>query len=176
MVQFKVIDLDHWAIFKAWEGREDEWLSFSEILRIARSRNEKIQGKSGKVRFIRKMNRLVKVKSMIKAVREDRSTWYKPAETFDVAISSVAERLRDFSKMDLEKVGFVGPGRSSEVSEERRWMVAGIVDSTKKILLRMLGLPPEANLYIGVFKQRDEGFILSIKQPSEKQQKRLRLR
>lgn len=175
MKQDELVDLDYSAIFKAWEGREDEWLNFSEILKIARSDNEGFRGKSGKVRFIRKLNRLVKTNRLVKNLHEDRSTWYKPTRTFDVAISSVAEELRKFSETEISEVELDAPGKSNKVSEDRRLMIAGIVDSAKKILLEMLGLPPEANLYIGLFRQKDGTLVLSIRQPSGIQQRRLHL-
>jgi len=60
-------------------------------------------------------------------------------------------------------------------SKKRVWMIANCIKSAHSTLFTMLGLPSEANLYVGVFKRTDGTLTFSIKQPSEKDQERLKI-
>jgi predicted transcriptional regulator len=100
------------------------------------------------------------------------STVYKIEKAFLV----FKEHLNQFLTGTVtQKVDFQEAGKMALESKKRVWMVANCIKSAHSTLFKMFSLPPESNLYVGVFKQEDGKLLLTIKQPSDEDQRRLKI-
>ena len=112
------------------------------------------------------------VSTQVDASKKPPATVYK----LEKAFLDFKERENQFlSGERIEKVTFEESGKMTTESKKRVFMIANCIKSAHSALFKMLSLPPELNLYVGIFRGKDGKLLLSIKQPTEKDRERLKI-
>ena len=112
------------------------------------------------------------VSSKVDESRKPRVAVYEIEKDF----LEVREQLEEFLSGEKTRIAeFEEPGKMTPESKKRVWMVANCMRLLQIALFKIYGLPPEPNLYVGVFKQKGGKLFLSIKQPSQEDRERFKL-
>ena len=166
------------AILSALENHGDAQAGIGYNMLFEKVR-EKV-GHSSRTTFNKYLKKLINLGSVKKEQdpRHKRGVIiYKTKEgEYEKAILELSDRLtRVLSREKIEKVEYEEPGKMTAESEKRVWVVANCIKAAHSALFQMLGLPSEANLYVGVFRRKDGTLTFTLKQPSEEDQERLKI-